>query len=150
MPRKPDSPQCAFEHNVIRSNFKETADSSSQHSERLMLINKEQLICTKDNASYHESVDPEERLMDLHDGTYCVVNPAYNPTEAANANGSEEMLEDKELVLHLMQAVAREAKLKGLPEVGDFLISRPKRSDNSPRCVEWTLPSPHGKRVGKD
>ena len=77
--------------------------------------------------------------MDLHDGIYCIGNPAYNPTEGLDADQSDIMLEAKETVVKLMYAVAEEAKTRRPPEVGDVLTTRPGMSEHSPRRVEWDL-----------
>ena len=73
-------------------------------------IHKEQLICTDGYTSGNHSLDPEEGLMDLHDGSCCVLNPAYQPKDPPQETESDDMLEAKELMLRLMQAVAQEAK----------------------------------------
>ena len=110
----------------IRKSYKEAKRLFTE--QRLMVISKEQMVWgnatdgirrkgdfnerfsqADSDATCNEAVDPQEGFMDLHEGAYCIVNPAYYPMEASDTNQSDLMLEALDAVIKLMYAVAAEA-----------------------------------------
>ena len=52
----------------------------------------ERVTQAESDVSYDELVEPEEGLMDLHDGTCCIMNPSCRPPAARDPTSGNECL----------------------------------------------------------